>query len=99
MALVPGVKRRSLFEEINRLEEDGDDVIFELMEELKEDNLAAVGFRFHSGSTQTAQDRALKTYEGFLSAMKLLSSDMNAAQKEEIVFPADHKKLYFQLRT
>jgi hypothetical protein len=63
-------KLLSLFEQINRIEEEGDDVIFMLMEEIGQDESDAVGFRRNSQSTQDGQDRILRTYEKFLCLCK-----------------------------
>lgn len=58
-----GQRRLTLFEQINRIELDGDEAIFNLMEELKADEVEAAGFRWHAYSTQKDQDRTLELCE------------------------------------
>lgn len=95
----PGKRHLTLYEQINRLREEDDDTItLQLMEELEEQEIAAVGFRWHSESTQKREDRALRNYLLFTGLFKLLPRDATEDQQMEAAFPADHKALFMMLR-
>jgi hypothetical protein len=71
-----------------------------LLEEMDEVEMDDVGFRLNSESTQVQQDRILRDYERFLTLIKILKVGYAYAdaEKEEIKFPTEHKKLYVQIR-
>jgi len=45
----------------------GAEVMFDLLEELEEDNLAAVKHRWHAKNTQKAQDKTYELYKEFVT--------------------------------
>jgi hypothetical protein len=97
--MAPSTKRRlTLFEEINRLTVDDGDLLFQLMEEIDEVVVQAVGFRWASVATQSHQDRTLRNYEKFLELCKLIPDNASESQREELAFPRDHTVLYSQAR-
>ncbi|ETS84837.1 hypothetical protein PFICI_02862 [Pestalotiopsis fici W106-1] len=98
-----GKRRTSLFDAINRIEDDSDEQIFALMRQIGESEVASEGFRYHSSATQAVQDRVLKAYEMFLRKLRILPSQeetdqMPEDEKDGIMFPIDENKLLKQLR-
>lgn len=98
-----GERRTSLFDAINRIEASEDEVIFNLMQEISEDEIASAGFRWHASDTQSGQDRILGVYERFLRCAKVLpdveaTERLTEEEKDFLMFPKDEKKLTRQLR-
>ncbi|KAF3016396.1 hypothetical protein E8E14_000011, partial [Neopestalotiopsis sp. 37M] len=52
----PGKKRLSIFDRSNRIEQEGDGFIFQLMDGIRRDERASAGFRWHALATQDKQN-------------------------------------------
>lgn len=90
--------RATLFEEIRRISNEDEEILFTLMEEIDNLEIAAVGFRWNATSTQRSQDQILKLYEQFLGLIKVLHAETPGDQKEALTFPPDHDVAIRQLR-
>lgn len=96
-----GRRRASLFETINRLREEDDEVISQLIKEINKEEVEICEPQWHSTPTREQQDSTLRDYEAYCRLMKFLpeeSENLSEAQKDLMLFPADHEKLYIQLR-
>jgi hypothetical protein len=100
MASAPVVqpKKLSLFEEMNRISVEDEEVIFQLLEEIDALELDAVGFRWASEATQSNQDRTLRNYVMYLQLFKIIPPDATDREIDQGAFPEDHDKAYSQLR-
>lgn len=98
-----GKRRRSLAFEINRIRTEGTELDFEFMQQIRELEVAAAGFRHHAQRTQADQNRILQLYREICQAQDLKPGDeeldsMTERQRDLTLFPQDEPTLYHQLR-
>ena len=93
------VKRMTISDTVDEmLENEDDEYISRLMKEIQEKSINAKGFRWASPHTQRDQDFVHSQYEAFLIYFRKLPPDLPDAERDRIMFPADHQLLFKQLR-
>lgn len=98
VGLIAPSKRLSLEERLNHIADMEDGEFFELLEELENDEQAAVGFRWHAPRTQGRQDTHLRMYHRFVTDVLFRRESLSETELDLKSFPADFKKLYKQVR-
>ncbi|KAH7024844.1 uncharacterized protein B0I36DRAFT_387286 [Microdochium trichocladiopsis] len=102
---VGDVKRRSLWEQINKINVMDSSAIFESLEALKQAHEDARGFRWKAKKTQAEEDRIRAQYKGWLQAYHLIPKDdsdelIGLAEKDvdALMFPENTDSLQRLLR-
>lgn len=77
--------------------------LFELMQQIRELEVAAAGFCHHAQRTQADQNRILQLYREICQAQDLIPGDeeldsMTERQRDLTLFPQEEPTLYHQLR-
>ena len=96
-------KRVSLAETLDHLTFEDDEVLFQMIEEIDQEELQARGFRWAASSTQKQQDRVLANYQAFVQVITRpkLPANSDLETINERAFPSvasEFEQMYKQFR-
>jgi len=89
----------TLAEQLDQVDIDDDNAIFNLIADADQAIDESVGFRFNSRSTQNREDRHLKLYQEFVTKLWIRHNSPTQEELDEQCFPGEEATLFRRLKT